>query len=63
MDRNLRGVIGRQSDNLNNSFDDLKDKIGDLREDISKLRVSMAWMTVAVVMGLGGLMTLFQFLS
>lgn len=63
IDRNLRGGIGRQSDNLNNRIDDLKDKIGDLREEITKLRVSMAWMTVAVVMGLGGLITLFQFLS
>ena len=34
-----------------------------LRSEIAKLRVSMAWMTVAVATGLGGLITVFEFLS
>ena len=34
-----------------------------LRGEIAKLRVSMAWMTVGVASGLGGLITLFEFLS
>ena len=35
----------------------------DLSGEISKLRVSMAWMTVGVITVLGGLITLFEFLS
>ncbi len=34
-----------------------------LRSEIAKLRVSMVWMTVAVATGLGGLITVFEFLS
>ena len=34
-----------------------------LRSEIAKLRVSMVWMTVAVATGLGGLITVFAFLS
>ena len=56
MDRNLRDVVTTQGD-------ELKDRIADMKEEIARLRVSMAWMTMAVVMGLGGLITLFQFLS
>ena len=52
----------------------LDSRIGDVRavlgeridkqsQEISKLRVSLAWMTVAVVAVLGGLMTLIEFLS
>jgi len=52
----------------------LDSRIGDVRaelgeridkqgQEISKLRVSIAWMTVAVVTVLGGLMTLIEFLS
>ena len=36
---------------------------GELGGEIAKLRVSMAWMTLAVVAGLGGLITLFEFMS
>ena len=45
----------------------LDSKVDNLRVDLSgevaKLRVSMAWMTVGVATVLGGLMTLFEFLS
>ncbi len=34
-----------------------------LSSEISRLRVSMAWMTIGVATGLGGLITLFEFLS
>ncbi len=67
MDRNLRDVVTTQGDELKDRIakqgDDLKDRIADIKEEIARLRVSMAWMTMAVVMGLGGLITLFQFLS
>ena len=35
----------------------------DLGGEISRLRVAMAWMTAGVATGLGGLITLFEFLS
>ncbi len=41
----------------------LEGKIKDVRVEVANLRVSMAWMTVAVATGLGGLITLFEFLS
>lgn len=41
----------------------LEGKIKDIRVEVANLRVSMAWMTVAVATGLGGLITLFEFLS
>ena len=67
MDRNLRDVVTTQGDELKDRIakqgHDLKDRIADMKEEIARLRVSMAWMTMAVVMGLGGLITLFQFLS
>ena len=34
-----------------------------LRMEIAKLRVSIAWMTVGITTLLGGLITLFEFLS
>ena len=67
MDRNLRDVVTTQGDELKDRIakqgHDLKDRIADMKGEIARLRVSMAWMTMAVVMGLGGLITLFQFLS
>ena len=42
---------------------DLAELGRDLSGEISKLRVSMAWMTVGVATVLGGLITLFEFLS
>ena len=42
---------------------ELNGKIKDLQIEIAKVRVSMAWMTVAVIAGLGGLITLFEFMS
>ena len=40
----------------------VKDFRVEMTSEIAKLRVSMAWMTVGVVMGLGGLIALFEFL-
>ena len=43
--------------------DNLRDKIDKQTDEIARLRVSMAWMTVGVVTGLGGgLIALFEFL-
>ncbi|MDE0133110.1 MAG: hypothetical protein OXQ32_12745 [bacterium] len=42
---------------------ELGERIDKQGQEISKLRVSIAWMTVAVVTVLGGLMTLIEFLS
>ena len=39
------------------------EEIQDLRDGIARSGVSMAWMTVGVATILGGLITLFQFLS
>lgn len=42
---------------------DVEGKIKDIRVEMANLRVSMAWITVGVAALLGGLITLFEFLS
>lgn len=48
---------------LGDKIGDVRGEVSELRTEVSKLRVSMAWMTLGVTTVLGGLITLFQFLS
>ena len=69
----IKDVEGKIKD-VEGMVKDVEGKMKDLRVDVSnvdtslrgeiaKLLVSMAWMTVAVATGLGGLITVFEFLS
>ena len=69
----IKDVEGKIKD-VEGMVKDVEGKMKDLRVDVSnvdtslrgeiaKLRVSIVWMTVAVATGLGGLITVFEFLS
>ena len=58
--KDVRVEVANMGRDLSKEIDKQGRKLGD---EISKLRVSMAWRTGGVAMGLGGLMTLFEFLS
>ena len=64
---NVRGEMAEMGRALSKEIGDVRGEVGDLRgelrTEVSKLRVSMAWMTLGVTTLLGGLITLFQFLS
>ena len=62
----IKDVEGKIKDvrvELGEMIGDVRSEVGDLRREVAKLRVSMAWMTLGVTTVLGGLITLFQFLS
>ncbi len=63
----LESKIDRFAADLGGKIKDVRVELAELGRDlsgeISKLRVSMGWMTVGVATVLGGLITLFEFLS
>lgn len=63
LDTKIDRVESRLDFKIDKVRSDLRIEIAKQGEEIAKLRVSMAWMTVAVMAGLGGLITLFEFLS
>ena len=58
--RDVRVEMANMGRDLSKEIDKQSRRLGD---EISKLRVAMAWMATGVATVLGGLMTLFEFLS